>query len=52
MYIGSTYLLLLIAIMFAWFGKSERAMIIFIINLIVAVALLFHHMTDTIGLSL
>jgi hypothetical protein len=43
---------LLVAVMLAWFGKRRESMLIFGLDLILAVAVFFHHVTTAIGLSL
>lgn len=52
MLITLIFSILLLAVMFAWFGKRDRAMMTFTISFIVAVAVFFHHMTSVIGLAL
>lgn len=52
MYIAITFCVLLVAIMFAWFGKRDRAVLTFTVSLILASIVFIHHMTSNIGLSL
>lgn len=52
MYITIAFSVLLLAIMLAWFGKRDRAVIVFTVSLILATLTFIHHMTDSIGLSL
>lgn len=52
MYISITFCVLLAAIMLAWFGKRDRAIVVFSVGLVFAVLTFIHHMTSTIGLSL
>lgn len=52
MYIAITLSVLLLAVMLAWFGKRDRAILVFSISFIFAVATFFHHVTSAIGLSL
>lgn len=52
MYIAITFCVLLVALMFAWFGKREGALLVFSVGLIMAIGTFYHHMTSVIGLSL
>lgn len=52
MYLAFTFCLLLLAIMLAWFGKRDRAVLAFTVSLLAGIGTLFHHMTSVIGLSL
>lgn len=52
MYISIVFGVLFVAIMIAWFGKRDRAVIVFTISMILAVITFIHHVTSTIGLSL
>ncbi len=52
MYISIAFFVLLIAIMFAWFGKRDRAIVVFTVSMILATLTFIHHMTSYIGLSL
>lgn len=52
MYIAITYCILLIAVMFAWYGKRDGALLTFSISLIMAAGTFYHHVSEVIGLSL
>lgn len=52
MYISIAFCVLLFAIMLAWFGKRDRAVIVFTVSMILATLTFVHHMTNSIGLSL
>ncbi len=52
MYIVISFCVLLVAVMLAWFGKHDKAVIVFAISMLLAVSSFYHHMTDVIGLSL
>jgi len=47
-----SFIVFLLALMSAWFGKRDKAMIVFTISLILSTLSFIHHMTNTIGLSL
>lgn len=46
------FTLLLFSVIFAWFGYRDVCIYLFIAGYCFGVGLFFHHMTDTIGLSL
>ena len=41
MYLASNFLILLFAVVFAWMGKREYALVVFSLNLIIAIILSF-----------
>lgn len=52
MYVAICFCVLLIATMFAWFGKRDSALLVFSLAMIMAIGTFFHHMTSVLGLSL
>ena len=52
MYIAICFCILLIAVMFAWYGSRNSALLVFSLSFIMAMGTFFHHMTSMLGLSL
>lgn len=46
------FILMFLAIAFAWFGQRTKAITIFSISFVMAISSFIHHITDSIGLSL
>lgn len=45
-------LILLLAVFFAWYGLRSMALFFFAVTFVCAVFWFYHHVTETIGLSL